>query len=76
MTCFFCKGTLCESTTAHMIELGHSILVVKNVPCRRCAQCGEVTLSSDVMEQLDALAALFQNAMAEVAVVNYAEKTA
>ncbi len=76
MTCFFCKGTMENSTTTHMIELAHGILIVKNVPCHRCDQCGEVTLDSDVMEQLDALALLFADSMTEVAVVNYAAKTA
>lgn len=65
-----------ESTTTHMIELERCILIVKNVPCHRCTQCGEVTLDSDVIEQLDALAALFENAMTEVAVINYSAKTA
>lgn len=34
MTCFFCKGNLENSTTTHMIELEHCILIVKNVPCQ------------------------------------------
>ena len=76
MTCFFCKGTMENSTTTHMIELEHCILIVKNVPCHRCDQCGEVTLDSDVIEQLDALTLLFANSMTEVAVFNYSPKTA
>ena len=70
MTCFFCKGNLENSTTTHMIELEHCILIVKNVPCHRCDQCGEITLSSDVMDSL------FESAMTEVAVVNYPRKSA
>lgn len=65
-----------ESTITHMIELEHCILIVKNAPCHCCDQCGEVTLGSDVIEQLDALALLFENSMTEVAVVNYSPKTA
>ena len=76
MTCFFCKGDSVQSTTAHMIELPRCILIVKGVPCHRCTQCGEVTLDSDVIERLDALATHFENAMTEVAVVHYAPKTA
>lgn len=76
MTCFFCKGDMAPSTTTHMIELEHCILIVKNVPCHRCSQCGEVTLGSDVIEELDKLALLFESAMTEVAVVNYPLQTA
>ena len=67
MTCFFCKGNLENSTTTHMIGLPH---------CIRCDQCGEITLSSDVIEELDKLASLFESAMTEVAVVNYPRKSA
>jgi YgiT-type zinc finger domain-containing protein len=76
MTCFFCRGEMLPSTTTHMIELDPCILIVKNVPCRRCSQCGEVTLASDVIEQLDRLAGLYADAAAEVAVVDYPLQTA
>ncbi len=72
MNCFFCKGNVAESTTTHMIELENCILIVKNVPCLKCKQCGEVAFSSDVIEKLDDIAATFKNAMTEVAVINYA----
>lgn len=76
MTCFFCKGDMEESVTTHMIELNHCILIVKNVPCHRCRQCGEVTLSSDVIEQLDGLALNFEQIHTEVAVISYQSKSA
>ncbi len=76
MTCFFCKGSMQPDSTTHMIELERCILIVKHVPCHRCEQCGEVTLGSDVIEQLDALASMFESAMTEVAIVNYPDKTA
>ncbi|MEG2000576.1 MAG: type II toxin-antitoxin system MqsA family antitoxin [Evtepia sp.] len=77
MTCFFCKGDMLDGTTSHMIELEHCIVVVKNVPCHRCSQCGEIVFNSDVIERLDTLLALFESAMTEVAVVNYSSlKTA
>lgn len=76
MTCFFCKGDLKESVTPHMIELSNCVLIVKNVPCRRCTQCGEVILSSNVIERLDAIAKLFEDSSTEIAVVDYERKTA
>lgn len=71
MNCFFCKGHMEKSTTTHMIELESCILIIKNVPCLKCRKCGEVSFTSDVIEQLDRIADLFKNAMTEVAVVNY-----
>lgn len=71
MSCMFCKGTMIESFTTHMIETEHCILIVKNVPCYKCRQCGEVAFSSDVIENLDQLVYKLGSILTEVAVVNY-----
>lgn len=75
MTCFLCKGKMKAGFTAHMMELPNCILVVKNVPCFICEQCGEVAFDSDVIEQLDRIAAKVGDVMTEIAVVQY-QKTA
>ena len=42
MTCFFCKGEMKPSTTIHTVQLENCVVVIKNVPCMKCEQCGEV----------------------------------
>ena len=41
MNCFSCKGSLQESTTTYMTEYNGCYIIIKNVPCRKCTQCGE-----------------------------------
>ncbi len=53
MTCFFCKGEMKPSTTIHTVQLKNCVVVIKNVPCLKCEQCGEVVLSADTVEKIE-----------------------
>lgn len=76
MRCFFCKGELTDSTTTHVVTLDNCIIIVKNVPCSRCAQCGETFFSDEVAEQLEKIVKSFRTAVTEIAVVDYSDKVA
>ena len=52
MTCFMCKGTTEDRLTNFIADLGNCIIIVKGVPSQVCTQCGEVSYSNDVAEQL------------------------
>lgn len=71
MTCFFCKGDMKESTTIHTVELKNCIVVIKNVPCYKCDQCGEIVINGEVAERIEQIVADFEKALTEIAVVNY-----
>jgi YgiT-type zinc finger domain-containing protein len=76
MTCFFCKGNLKESTTAHVVESGERVLIIKNVPCLKCEQCVEISYTGDVYERLEYMVDALKNSEPEVAIVRYADKAA
>lgn len=72
MTCFFCKGDMADSVTNNFITLDSGMmLIVKNVPCQKCTQCGEVAYEGKVAAWLDQIAETMDNAATEIAVVNY-----
>ena len=71
MTCFFCKGSMVESTTIHTVELKNCIVVIKNVPCLKCDQCGEVVINGEVAQRIEQIVAGFEKALTEIAIVNY-----
>lgn len=60
-----------EATTTYMEDLGKCIVIVKNVPCHKCTQCGEVSYSGTVVAQLEKIISQLENALTEIAVVNY-----
>ena len=71
MTCFFCKGSMIESTTIHTVQLKNCIVVIKNVPCQKCEQCGEVVINAEVASRIEEIVSAFEKVFTEVAVVSY-----
>jgi hypothetical protein len=51
--------------------LDNCVIVVKNVPCEECVQCGEKYYSDEVMEQLEAIISKVKDLASEVFVTNY-----
>lgn len=71
MTCFFCKGSMENTTTTHVVEIGERVIIIKHVPCQKCKQCGEVVYTGSVVERLEQITEQLENALTEIAVVNY-----
>ena len=76
MTCFFCKGDMLPETTTYMEDCQKGIVVVKHVPCHKCNQCGEVAYTGSTVGRLEQILDALQEAMPEIAVLNYQEKAA
>ena len=56
MKCLCCKADAMEkSTNAYFAHLKNCYVIIENVPCMKCAQCGEVLYSSDTLEKIDVL---------------------
>ena len=70
--CMFCKcDTVKESVTTHVVNYRNCIIVIKNVPCEECEQCGEKFYTDEVTERLDELVSAAKRLMQEVAVIDY-----
>lgn len=70
--CMYCKGdTMREGTTTHVVNYKNCVIVIKNVPCEECEQCGEKYFSDKVAEQLEILVDAAKKLMQEVAIIDY-----
>ncbi len=76
MTCFFCKGSMRESTTTHVVDVNECLIIVRNVPCLECEMCGETAYTHEVAQQLDRIVKTCRELATEIMVVNYSEKVA
>ena len=77
MTCFMCKGMVCDGASNFTTDMGGCIVVIKNVPSRVCGQCGETSYSTDVAKRLEQIVqSITSSISAEIAVVSYSEKAA
>lgn len=71
--CFYCKGDMKPSTTTHVVDYNDCIIIIKNVPCAECQQCGEIEYSDDVMQHLDDIVNNVKKLMQDVSVIDYAK---
>jgi len=75
--CFFCKNDeLINSTTTHVVNLENCVIVIKNVPCEECSQCGEKFFSDEVVQQLEIIVNEVKIFSTEVYVTDYNRKVA
>ena len=70
--CMFCKcNTLKASTTTHVVNYKDCVIVIKNVPCEECEQCGEKYYTDEVAEQLENMVEKAKQLMQEISVMDY-----
>ena len=72
--CMFCKcDTVKESTTTHVVNYNGCVIVIKNVPCEECVQCGEKFYTDEVAEQLEKMVDSAKKLMQEISVIDYSK---
>ncbi len=69
--CFYCKGDMKPSLTSHVVNYKDCIIIIKNVPCEECSQCGEVEYSDEVMERLENIVNNVKKLMQDISIVDY-----
>lgn len=72
MNCFTCGSSHMEETTTIYVEkIRNGILIIKNVPCKKCTQCGEEFFSLAVMKEIEKLSKTAENFISEVMIIDY-----
>lgn len=76
--CVYCAGTLKETTTDYVEKIDNYVIVIKNVPCEKCSQCGEEYFSGTVAEKIESILDSIQKISSEitVTVIDYATQAA
>lgn len=69
--CFYCKGIMTDGFSNYMADLNGHFIIIRNVPCHKCNQCGEVSYSGEVVAQIEKIITKLKDALTEVAVVEY-----
>lgn len=69
--CFYCKGDMVESTTVFTVQFDNTVIIVKNVPCKECVQCGETEISDEVFINLEKIIDKAKSIVQEVSVLDY-----
>jgi len=70
--CKYCKGgDLIESTTTHVVGFKTHLIIVRNVPCKECDQCGEKYFTDAVAERLEKIVNEAKKFVQEVSIIDY-----
>jgi len=72
--CMFCKcNTMKQSFTTHVVSWKGNLIIVKNVPCEECEQCGEKYFSDEVAIRLEAIVNATKAKMQELVILDYSK---
>lgn len=72
--CMYCKcSTVKQSVTTHVVNYKGCVIIIKNVPCEECEQCGEKFYSDNVAEHLEQMVNDAKKLMQEIAVLDYSK---
>ena len=72
MQCLLCKAdSMSESKSTYFAELENCYVIIENVPCLKCDQCGEVVYSASVMEKIDDILEKVQNVASKIFIMDY-----
>ena len=68
----YCKyNELKPATTTHVVNYGNSVIIIKNLPCEECAQCGEKYFTGDIIENLGKIVDEAKKIVQEISVIDY-----
>ena len=76
MRCFYCRSAMEDTTTTEFTDFGTSIIVVRDVPCHRCTECGEIAYDLKVGERVERIVDVLKKSMQEVAIIRYSAEAA
>lgn len=71
MNCFTCKGNVEKSITTYMTDYNGCYIIIKNVPCTKCTQCGEEYLNGVTLQKIEIILKKFKDVLTEIAVIDY-----
>ena len=73
MKCLACKADeMNDAVSTYFAQLDHCYVIIENVPCKKCSQCGETVYSASVLEKIDHILEQVQNIASKIFIMDYA----
>ncbi len=72
MKCTSCKyGEMQEAVTTYFTQLNNCYIIIENVPCLKCSQCGEEFLVASVAEKIDVILDSVEKITSKIFILDY-----
>ena len=70
--CMYCKSDeFIDSLTTHVVNYKNCLIIIRNVPCAECEQCGEKFYTDEVALRLDKIISHAKKFAQEISVIDY-----
>lgn len=67
-----CKyGEMKETFTTYFSQLNNCYVIIENVPCLKCSQCGEEFLVASVSEKIDDILDSIEKIASKIFILDY-----
>lgn len=71
MKCMNCGAEVVKSVTTDVFEVCGGVVVIRNIPCKKCTECAEIIYSGKVIRELEKIVAQAEKNFTEVAVLDF-----
>lgn len=72
MKCMSCKKDEMEvQSNAYFAQLKNCYVIIENVPCYRCSQCGETFYKASVLEKIEKILEKLENVASKIFIMDY-----
>ncbi len=72
MKCLSCKyGDMKESKTTYFSQLNNCYVIIENVPCLKCDQCGDEFFTASVAEKIDDILDSLEKIASKIFIMDY-----
>ena len=60
-----------ESASAYFAQLNGCYVIIENVPCWKCEQCGEILYKTSVLEKIEDILDALEKISSKIFIVDY-----
>ena len=74
MRCTSCKsGEMEDNKTTYFAQLKNCYVIIENVPCLKCKQCGDVVFRGSVVEKIDDILDNLEKIVSKISIIDYSK---
>ena len=76
--CIFCKGKLSQDTTDYIENNRSHVVLIRDVPCEKCRQCGEAYFDNSTVQTIEQILGKIKHISSEItlSVIDYTKAAA
>jgi YgiT-type zinc finger domain-containing protein len=76
--CIYCQGKIEPDKTDYIEKVGNHVTLIKDVPCEKCKQCGEIYYSNNIVKAIEKIINSIQQIASELSltVIDYNKNAA